>query len=284
VTGIAVPLHRVPSALVVSAACLLLIWSASATCAQNVLSPASVFSPFVFVPGLRGEFKASVIRVGLHRGNQTIPSQGIHWDLRKHFHMVSENVFADVMAAFRIGRFGLRVHADTRDFVGIDNFRNDPNLPRAVARLEFSGIRLGADIDVFQWLGARAGINTDYCLYRPLFSEAIQTDGGGKKIIGEAPITAGFHVFFEPPFNVYGFSAVLEAWWRWPVAGAELTDMEFSAGVKGLETVLGSMALKVGYRESSLEFPSLQNFNNVQVPTAFDASFTGWFLELAYYY
>jgi hypothetical protein len=284
VTGIAVQRHRVPFALVVAATWLFLTWMTTAACAQNVLSPASIFSPFVFVPALRGEFKASVIRVGIQRGKEIIPSLGISHDLRNHFHIVSENVFADVTAGIRVGRLGFRAHADTREFVGVDYSRSDPARPRAVARLEFSGIRLGADLDVFQWMGARVGINTDYCLYRPIFSEAIFADRGGKKIIGESPITAGVHFFFEPPFNVYGFSAVFETWCRWPVAGAELTDMEFSAGVRGFETVIGSMALKLGYRESSLEFPGLQIFNNLQVPTKFDVSLSGWFLELAYYY
>jgi len=269
--------------LILSVALVLTVCSVAEVCAQSVPWFSGQY-PLVFLPGLQGEFKCSVIRTGIESGKQVIPSDNISWDLKKDFNMNRQYLFADLMVGLRAGRFGVRAHWETREFVGLDRYQGNPDLPVSTARLEYSGIRVGADVYLFQWRGLRVGINADYNLYRPIFSEGIRTGLGGKKIIGETPTTAGLHVFYGPSVNFYDFSPVLEARCRWPVAGTELTDLEFSAGVNGPDTVLGSVALKFGYRSTSLEFPAVQHYNGVQVRTVFDALFTGWFGELAYYY
>jgi hypothetical protein len=79
---------------------------------------------------------------------------------------------------------------------------------------------------------------------------------------------------------------VAEARARWPIAGTQVTDWEVSLGLKTPETILGTTALKGGYRRTSIEFNDHrhQHWNNVTVPTNLNVVLGGWFVELAYYY
>jgi len=256
--------------------------------AQDFLGFLGGTSPFVFPPGLQGEFKVTAIYTGIDQGKQTVPSVGIAWDLKQEFDMTNRYIFADLMVRLKAGRFGLRAHSETREFVGIKISVNDPFRGLSHARLDYSGIRIGADLDLLYYRGARIGINLDANLYRPIFSESIRTMYGGKKIVGDAPTTVGFYVFYTPPVDFYGISGLFEGKARFPLSGTELTDWEVAAGFAGPEAVTGTMAVKFGYRNTSLKFEAVQpiyrSWTLFPTPTIFEATFGGWFGELVYYY
>ncbi len=184
------------------------------------------------------------------------------------------------MVRIQAGRIGLRAVYELRDFTGEGSL---PSQPISQNRIDFSGIRIGADFDIFQRWNTRFGVNLDYGIYPPIFTETTQTLGG-KKIQGHAPVTFGLHGSYNPLRTFFGASFIGDAQIRWPVMGAEVTDWRISAGLKSPETVLGSWALKGGYRETNLSFHDHQSFNGLGVAAQFDVTMGGWFVEFAYYY
>lgn len=242
-----------------------------------------ISSPFVFLPCLQAEVQVKPIWVTIESGQQNIPSLGIAWNLRNQFGLTETPLFLDSMARLQFGLLSFRIVYEIRDFVGNKSVVGRPDQSQAEARFSYTGLRLGADLDIFQRYKSRVGINLDYDLFQPSFNEAIETVGG-KKISGPAALTLGVHAVYNPSANYYGLSPVIEAVARWPILGTEVTDLELSIGVKSPETVLGSMALKGGYRRTDVDFKDHQRYNGVSVPTDFDAIMRGWFAEFAYFY
>ena len=115
----------------------------------------------------------------------------------------------------------------------------------------------------------------DYQFYRPVFTQTIRPQAA-VQLIGANPFTMGAHAVYNPITNLWGMSGILEIRGRWSLSGASVTDMDASIGVKSPETVLGSVALKSGYRRTAIEFTDSQ--------TNFETALSGWFGELAYYY
>ena len=263
---------------------LLAVLSVPTARSQDFFGIADPGSPFIFPPGLQGEARVTPIFIGIIGGSNSIESLGIDWSLRKHFEMTNNSLFVDSMLRFGVGRFSIRGHYEPRDFVGMARYRNIPQAHAAEARLEYSGIRVGGDVDFFLVYGARVGANVDFDLYNPVFTEAIQTNGGGKKIRGESALTWGFHATYSPVASLYGVSGVFEARARWPVLGTSVTDLELAAGLRGPESILGAAALRFGWRRTSLEFNDKQLFNGATFNTHFDAQLSGWFGQLVYYY
>lgn len=251
---------------------------------QGFFGIADPWSPLIFPPGLQGEARVTPIWIGIDSGNNSIPSLGIHWSLKNSFDMTRSYLFIDTMLRFGVGRFSIRGHYEPREFVGITRFRNNPLLHVADARLDYSGIRVGGDVDFFFGYGARVGANVDLDLYKPIFTEAIQTGNGGKKIQGESALTWGLHATYSPNASIYGVSGVFEVRARWPILGASVTDVELAAGLRGPESVLGAAALRCGWRSTTLEFHGKQTFNDAVVDSEFDAVLSGWFGQLVYYY
>jgi hypothetical protein len=122
---------------------------------------------------------------------------------------------------------------------------------------------------------SRVGIDMDYQFYRPVFTQTIHPQAAAQ-VIGDNPFTMGAHAVYNPITNLWGISGIFEIRGRWSLSGASVTDMDASIGVKSPETVLGSVALKSGYRRTAIDFNDNQN--------NFETVLSGWFGELAYYY
>jgi len=255
---------------------------------------ANRFSPLSYLPEFHGELQERLMVMGIASGKNTIPSLGRSWDLKEDFGMVEPNLFLDWMGRVQAGRLSLRLHARLWEFSGTRNFRDLPGELSADARFEYSGFGIGTDFDLFQRGKSRIGVNLDYILYSPIFTEAIQTrntitiddtyTAHGKKITGKPPMTVGAHVTLNPDRRFYGISGVVEARASWPLFGSSVTDWEISAGFIAPETVLGSIAFKAGYRRTAVEFTDDQLFENARVSSVLNVVMDGWFGELAYYY
>jgi hypothetical protein len=236
-------------------------------------------------PDLYGEVTARPLLVSVAGGRQTIPSLGLSWDLKENFGMLGTDMFIDTLVRLQAGRYSFRTHSTIRDMRGWAPYLNQPGMTTCAAILDYSGMRIGGDFDIIGYGRSRLGVDIDYDLHKPIFTEAIMTPGGGKKLLAENnAITVGIHGLLCPPLHYYGLSGVIEGKMRWPIAGAAITDYEISAGLKTAETVLGIVALKTGYRRTQIDFRASQLYNGAPVTTYFNAALDGWFLELAYYY
>jgi len=240
-------------------------------------------SPLVYFPQLQGQVKVRPIWVHVVSGTNTIPAYGIKWGVRDHFHIQQPRLYLDAMVKFTGGRFSLRGEYEQRELIGRGNFQDVPSFREGEARIDYTGLRLGVDFDVFQRYSSRLGVNMDYDLYRPVFTEALRTTGG-KKMLGDSAMTMGIHASYNPYYGFWGITPLLEARIRWPVVGAEVTDWTISAGIKSPLTVVGSWALGGGYRETTLKFRDGQTYNSTPVSTVLDVTLGGWFAEFVYIY
>ena len=250
-------------------------------------NPNAPYLPFVYLPTLQAEVRATPIYMELSGGKEIVyefvdggtqPSS--EHGLKDYFNMTKSDALFDAMVRLTAGPVSLRLHYDSRTFVGVG--RNS-DLIYSVARLEYSGIRLGGDIDLFRWNGSRVGIDFDYDVYHPIFSESFtawpidQVTKAGKIIEGEAAMTIGIHGEYSPTFTYYGMNPVFDANIRFPLRETKVTDFRVGAGVRFLETVLGTWALKLGYRRTNLDFRE-------SLVGRVETTFGGFFGELAYYY
>lgn len=269
--------------LVVALSLLPAPWNGGCASAQGLFGVANPLVPFVYSPGLRGEARATAIWMGIASGQNTLPALNLSWKLKDQFNMTKDNLFLDTMLKFSVGPLSVRGHYEQRYFKGRTNFQNIPNNRMADATFEYSGIRLGGDVDVFLPFGIYTGANLDYDLYQPFFTEAIET-AGGKKIEGEGALTLGAHISANPVTSVYGVSGVFEIRARWPLSGTQVTDLEISGGMRAPETILGSVALKFGWRQTKIFFSDTQTYNGNSRDSDFDAVLDGWFGQFSYYY
>jgi hypothetical protein len=248
------------------------------------------FSPVFSFPRLQAEAQVRLIGTRLLYGKVVIPRVQFQssWDLKDDFGMGPDALFLDSMVRLQVGRISFRICYNLRDYTGTTPVTYLPNRPFGEARFDYSGLRLGGDFDVFQWGRSRVGVNLDYDLYVPNFTASLyQADNpatSGRQINGAAALTLGMHLVYNPTYCLYGISGVAEARARWPVSGAEVSDWEVSAGLKSPETALGSVALRGGYRRTTIEFHDTEAYNNVGASTEFDAAIGGWFGEMVYYY
>gem|GEM_PF-380524 len=254
---------------------LLMGMSASAADAADLgmRGLSDVFSPLVFPPCFQAETKATPIWMFVGSGALTTAGQG-PLSLRDDFGLTRGHIFLDTMVRLQAGAFSCRIHYEPRGFIIDSHVQNNPLLTGR-ADLEYSGVRIGVDLDLVRKRTSRVGIDVDYQFYKPVFTQTIHPQAAAQ-VIGDNPFTMGAHAVYNPITNLWGMSGILEIRGRWSLSGASVTDMDASIGVKSPETVLGSVALKSGYRRTAIEFTDNQN--------NFETALSGWFGELAYYY
>lgn len=291
--------------LVVALSFLPAPWNWGCAYGQGLFGVANPLVPFVYSPGLRGEARATAIWMGIASGQNTLPALNrTTWKLKDQFDMTKDNLFLDTMLKFSVGPFSVRGHYEQRYFKGQASAANIVRRTGlADATFEYSGIRVGGDVDVFLPFGIYAGANLDYDLYQPLFTEAVYSVqygwrddkqsgpvwvlGPGKKIEGEGALTLGAHIAANPIGSVYGVSGLFEIRARWPLSGTQVTDLEISGGVRAPETILGSVALKFGWRQTKIFFSDTQPHPDSGLgayDSDFDAVLDGWFGQFSYYY
>ena len=225
--------------------------------AQILSRIAGGFSPLMPMPPVMGEARVRPVGTWIENGTVRLGQNRKSWNLKDQFRMNRTYLFIDTMVRFQISRVSLRFNYEPREFVGVAP--TGPTLTTySEARLDYTGIRLGLDLDVFQWGRSRIGANVDYSLYKPIFTRTIPDDHPTfcEKIIGEAPATLGFHIMYIPTWNFYGFAPLFETRCRWPaqfLSTTSETDLEFAVGLKSPETVLGSFSVNCGYRQTKLK-------------------------------
>jgi len=245
-------------------------------------NPNAPYLPFTYLPALQGEARVTAMYISVTGGNEIVraPNQAAQvWGLKDNLNLVQPALFLDTMVRFALGPICARVHYEPRAFRGVGSLAGQE--VRVSSRFEYSGVRLGGDIDLYRYDGSRIGLDFDYDLYFPTLTQGVPNPREGipppgHAIQGEAAMTLGVHADYKPRFSYYGMNPLFDANFRWPLLGTEVTDFRVGAGVQFPQTVLGIWALKIGYRKTSLIFRD----SSGQV----DMSMGGIFGELAYYY
>ncbi|MFH0958816.1 MAG: hypothetical protein V1897_08950 [Pseudomonadota bacterium] len=223
------------------------------------------FSPLASFPLLRGEAKFSLFMPTLQNG-EFEDRHKVKRDLKSFYNIKpSDTPFTDIMVRFQLGRFSSRTHYEWKEFFAGNGASSD----RAI---DFSGFRQGFDVDIFLGNKSRVGFNIDCSFYGPVFTVI------DNRVTGpQHSWTTGIHGLYNPTWNIFGMSAVAEAWARWPIGGTSVTDYQVSGGLKWPDTVLGSFSIQVGYRSTSLSFAENSKGN-------VNATWDGVFGSISYYY
>jgi hypothetical protein len=255
--------------------------SVSPATAQDFSGLWDSFSPLVRFPAVRAEVRGSPAWVTISQGTLT-RGGGNPLDLRQDFPLKQGNFFIDTMGQVQVGRVAGRIHYTLRSFAGTTPAVSPPG-QLGEARFDWSGIRLGTDLDLVNRNGVRVGVGCDYDLEAPKFSESIYTLGA-RAISGDPPVTMGTYVAYNPVITMWGASPIVEGRARWSIMGSDLTDAELSAGLKSPMTYLGALSLRGGYRYTSLGISDPRFSGGQEEANRLDLVMRCWFVQFTYHY
>ncbi|HMK36495.1 MAG TPA: hypothetical protein VK463_15585 [Desulfomonilaceae bacterium] len=256
--------------LLIAAICV----AATVNCVQPVSAQYfgvfDAFSPLAWFPGVEGDVKARLVQVHIGSGSVSGPEGG---SLAGTFHLNKDVWFIDSAVRFQLSRLSVRVAYEPREFSGFrPGFQTE-------ARFSYSGLRLGGDLDFIQCNRTRFGVDVDYDFFTPKFTYPTNILPFPRVASGANALTMGLHATYNPLKTIFGVSGIIDARVRWPMTGTEVTDWEIDAGLASPSTLLGSWAVKAGYRGTRLSFVDA----DVQ-DIRFENILQGWFTEFAFYY
>ncbi|MFH0825556.1 MAG: hypothetical protein V2B18_22605 [Pseudomonadota bacterium] len=206
--------------------------------------------------------------VDLTKGEIEYRGQVIDLETDQGISLHSKGMYVEFMARVQVSRFSFRTHyyADVRRTPAAGRAGGTSN-PTGSGHgyVNWLNWRVGADVDVFERYGAKLGLNIDQDLDRPRMSynnlAGITANDG--EIIGYPPLTIGCHA----SYYVLAWptvSATLEFRYRFPYPyrkelslranPAEVTEWEYAVGLKLPNVVWGSAGLRVGHRNTKMEF------------------------------
>jgi hypothetical protein len=137
-------------------------------------------------------------------------------------------------------------------------------------------IWFGADYDVIERDAWRAGLTFDVTPIYPKFTIA-PNPVAAVHFEAVRPATLGLFFLFKPR-DMGGMTPSIEARARRGVrTGSRMNEAELAVGIKTPETVLGTVALRGGWRYTTIE--CYDEKDHVIRPT-----FSAYFLEMVHYY
>jgi hypothetical protein len=221
-------------------------------------------SMFVFPPVLRGELRARPLFIGLS-GTVENTITGQQLDLVDDLGYVNQGILTEWMGRAQFGRFSARVHFD----MYMRTFRGTRS------RLDWPDFHAGFDFDLISRPAMRVGLNMDFYPERPDFFLNASPIGTVRAAFPK-PSTAGFHVVLMPK-TLGSLSGMLETRGRRSLrTGTRLDELEFAMGLTTPETVLGTVALRAGWRYSHI-FLGTDSYD-------INIDWSAYFGELVYYY
>lgn len=125
----------------------------------------------------------------------------------------------DAYATLRLWRLGFRA--------AYNNFTTHAKHVN-LAKIDFSGLTLGGDVDVIQFPWLSLGASVDFYLYDPTFQGPVfnldpNMPSLTLEVIGRKPSTVGGYLRYIPP-EILGFPVHVEAWFKAPLGGSKLTS------------------------------------------------------------
>ncbi len=211
---------------------------------QDLPGVANPASPYVWPPSFGAELRVRPILIYWSQGTVSDPSGSFSLDLFQDLGFVERIVMVEGMARVQLSRFSLRgtYTGFVRNYWG------------ARGNLDWPEFRIGADLDLVQRKGLRVGVNFDGSPWaNPKFSFT-RPGIGSESIVGGRPVSAGVHIAWNSP-GWGGLAPSFEARARWPIREAtKVTEYEVAGGLKGPATVLGTSALRGGWRYTHMSF------------------------------
>lgn len=172
----------------------------------------------------------------------------------------------EVMARAQAASLSVRAHYESP----LSTFKS------RLGHLDWPPFRTGLDLDLVSRRSWRFGINADVYWERPEFG-GILPIVGSRFITWNRPVTAGIHAAFNPP-GWGGLAPSFDSRARWPLTdSSRVTEFEVAGGLSTPQTVLGSTAIRGGWRYTRIE---LRNSD----PAELDLTWSGIFGELVYFY
>ena len=243
----------------------------------------------VYMPQLTGETRLTPIVMRVTQGSEALTAGGQTKALSftSDLGFNEENpIFLDAMFQAGLGRFSFRFFFEQRNFTGRRYLLGDGS--HKVARFEYSGIRLGVGADLIKRPALKAGVAVDYDLYNPIFTNAIPLDDarGARRLEGDPACTLGAYVSYTAPINYAGLAPTFDASFCKSIMGSDVTDYRIAGGIELPTTILGTLAIKTGYRHTNIQYSDKQYYSQTYASqaTLVDITFAGIFAELAYYY
>jgi hypothetical protein len=206
----------------------------------GIANPAApMVGPFCF----SGEARIRPIWQTLISGQYRDPAGGISVDLKQDLNFNDRGLVLEAMGRFQFSRFSGRIHYEA----------NISSVRGSLGFFDWPDIRYGADVDLLSNKGFRLGVNFDMNRPDPNFGFALPNGISGF-VKSTVPITMGVHTAYNPT-GYCGLSSSFEARVRWPIgAGARITEAEITAGIKGPTTIIGTSAVRGGWRYTEISF------------------------------
>jgi hypothetical protein len=154
----------------------------------------------------------------------------------------------DAYATLRLWRFGFRA--------AYNNFTTRAEHVN-LAKIDFSGLTLGGDVDVIQFPWLSLGASVDFYLYDPTFQGPVFNPAPNNasvtlEVTGRKPSTVGGYLRYIPP-EILGFPLHVEAWFKAPMGGSKLASYG-GALVFRPQIYRFDVAAKLGAEKTYLKF------------------------------
>jgi hypothetical protein len=218
--------------------------------------------PFVHNSLFKGEFHVRPMFVTLKEGKFRDATG--EYDFLKRLGFIDEAISIESMLRLQFARYSIRGYytSDLRTFRGKQG------------NFDWPTIRVGADLDLVQNDSIRFGLDMDINWKRPTFSIATPTTSM-RAVEWPRPVTAGLHFVYNP-CNI-GISSSFEVRYRFPIrAGTKIEELEISGGMRFPKSMIGTSALRAGWRYSSISHEASDDRIDIRLSTIFG--------EYVYYY
>ncbi len=249
--------------------------------------------PVLFPPRFGGELRFRPVLTDLIKGTLEKNGRTVDLETDDGISLSSKGAYFQTMARLQFSRLSLRVHWDVpiRD---IPARSPDPARGLSGGYVNWLHWRFGADFDIVDSYGVRAGINLDVNPEKPALHYSLRWDPSSanqtKKVDGYWPVTVGVHAQYNP-FTSWIVSPSLEFRYRapWPFRSGmspraqltHVTEWEYAIGIKLPKTVLGSTGIRYGYQDTKMSFGGTGETGG---NTPVSLWWSGQFLELVWFY
>ncbi len=175
----------------------------------------------------------------------------VDFDLRGNAVLDKNPPYVEVYANLRLGRLGLRP-----SYFLFDN----KSVNSRFGKLEWSGFRLGADLDALYHKWLTFGASIDAYFIDPRFNGRFFRTGNFEPpppddnteqidIVGARPYTWGLYLGYMPPV-ILGMPVHFNAFCRAPLGGSKL--FWYGAGLSFRPQMYSNLACKLGYEQAHL--------------------------------
>jgi hypothetical protein len=223
-------------------------------------------SGYFFLPPLQAELRIRCLYQFMSGELERI-STGERVELADELGLVHTTVIVQPMGRIQIGRLSLRLYGDM--------YTREIKSPGG-STIYWPTIWFGSDFDVIERETWSAGLTFDITPMFPSFTI-------GPNPLGELafhsvrPTTVGLFFRYNPP-DLGGITPSIEARIRRSTrTGTRLNEGDISVGLKTPETVLGTVALRAGWRYTTITAHDEGDF-------AIYPNFSAYFFDLVHYY